>query len=116
MDSTQASTEFHPEEEKTEEEILLDKIYDKEKPKQERAELIKEKLQNEREKFYELDFFLRNFYYHAIDNFNEKEDEPIFKDLTLTVLKDVISHDHKCEVNGVQTDVFNTTVGSTFFK
>lgn len=111
MDSTQASTELNLEEEKTADEILLDKIYDKDRSKQERAELIKDKLQNEREKFYEMDFFLRNFYYHAIDNFYEKEDEAIFKDLTLTVLKDIISHDHKCEVNGVQTDVFNTTVG-----
>ena len=93
MDSKNATEDPQSvqEEAKSPEELLLEEIYDKDKPKQERADLIKSKLKDDRKGFYELDFFLKNFYYHAVENFDQEEDEEIFKDITNTVIEDIIS-------------------------
>lgn len=80
------------EEVKSPEELYLESIYDKSQSKEDRAKLIKQKLATDRAKFYELDFFLRNYYYHIIENFCESSDEQIFKELTLDVLRDIKAH------------------------
>lgn len=104
-----------PEEEKSPEEILLDAIYDKEKPKSERAELIKNKLATEREGFYELDLLMNNYFSHIIENFNEPEDEELFKDLVNTVLDDMETKNYYLEINNKNQNLYDITVSGYFY-
>jgi hypothetical protein len=105
----------HTEEEKQEvvkspEELYLDQIYDKETPKEERAQLIKNKLKEDREKFYELDFFLNNYYSHVVENFKEEGDHDLFVSLTKCVVDDMKSSDYMMQIGGRDVNLFDITV------
>lgn len=98
------------EEVKSPEELYLDEIYDKEKSKQERAELIKNKLVEDREKFYELDFFLNNYYSHVIENFNEQDDKDLFVSLTKYIVDDMKTKGYMMQLGGKEVNLFDITV------
>ena len=115
---------------KTPQEKYLDMIYDKNKSKEERAKLIINILEpnsshsweNEdgsksspinRYAFYEPDFFRNNGYTHVIINFTEKGDEELFKKLTMFILSDIKKDNFIVDPNGMQTELFETTVRSS---
>jgi hypothetical protein len=89
----------------TPEQLFLQPFYWVETSKKDRAQLIKDLLATNKEKFYELDFFQKNFYYNIIEIFSAEEDQPIFMELTEEVIKDILSMDYD-----KQNDAFVQTV------
>ena len=63
--------------------------------------------------FYEPDFFRNNGYTHVIINFTEKGDEELFKKLTMFILSDIKKDNFIVDPNGMQTELFETTVRSS---
>lgn len=112
---TEDKAQDQEEDKRTPHEILLDEIYDKSKPKEDRAQLILKTLKDEPEYFYELDFFQNNFYSHVLENFTQDEsDIELFKSLTIAVIRDIKNRNFTTEFNEVKVELFNSTFHGDF--
>jgi len=108
------------EEEKQElspEELFLQPFYDTNKPIEERAQLFKDLLKNDKQKFFEQDFFHNTFYLHVMEIFDPKEDTH-FQDITKEVInvcltatqEDIQQIAQKANLGENEIDLFNITV------